>query len=856
MSAVILSLMFLLQVVQLSQAEQNGGAAIIDSTLVIEGDGEVGSGSIWVNLSIEEVEGDDANTTVTAIISDSEGNQLASENEALQLSSGATQQVSLELENIPAGPLVLNISLSGDLASSPDSDHSLWHETAIARLRPLDIGLGSQVQWLIEAIDAGMNDTGNNSIRDGDGVRLTIPVENNGDIDWNGTFRLIVEGPNGLIQDQNQSISTNGDETTYLVFNLSSLSEGEYQINAILIGVDDDDSSDDSTILTFMVEPPPLAKILMAMNSEVQNPDLAEVVSIVVTLNNSGEADWQGTLICVAADSTTQVLQTQTTLDIDQEESWNITTSAQPGNVVCSLSGEQRLAEDSQQSVSYAFEMLSGNLLPAGGQDISLSGGPWHVGDLVEASVLIHNDGERDANASLWLSDAGQWSQGDMIEIPVGSSMELTASHILSTQGNRNLSWKINSADSLVSEELVGIESLNVSASQNLSVEIISTSWDAVGGITVSWMAELGSGQSRVVDISLGLLIQGERDERVTMQLNLDQGRRTMQSNLGKYAGQALVYIDADPIEWVAVDNQLATQSLPSLRPDVKIEIDKVSKPSRPSPGNSATISCTISNDGARSSEGVLALIGSDGQIISEKEIGRMEGTQTIEFTINSWPDDEDNPLTCRWTADSVHSSTHTYLSDMDPLEQEEGGDFASIPVNEIGTGVAIALGIAILIRLGSNWTGDAEARAERREKREAEREERARNREKDEALAKDEKREISCSNCDQGLKVPSSYSGKVACPSCKNQFEVEAISIPKPVTADEEQFDLEEELLDIEDEDEAEVVEEPEEVTVSSNTDILACPECSSKLRVPIEKRPAMARCPACKAEFRALAE
>ena len=52
MSAVILSLMFLLQAVQLSQAEQNGGAAIVDSTLIIEGDGEVGSGSIWVNLSI------------------------------------------------------------------------------------------------------------------------------------------------------------------------------------------------------------------------------------------------------------------------------------------------------------------------------------------------------------------------------------------------------------------------------------------------------------------------------------------------------------------------------------------------------------------------------------------------------------------------------------------------------------------------------------------------------------------------------------------------------------------------------------------------------------------------------------
>ena len=39
----------------------------------------------------------------------------------------------------------------------------------------------------------------------------------------------------------------------------------------------------------------------------------------------------------------------------------------------------------------------------------------------------------------------------------------------------------------------------------------------------------------------------------------------------------------------------------------------------------------------------------------------------------------------------------------------------------------------------------------------------------------------------------------------------------------------------------------------VVSESDILPCPECEVKLRVPMEKRPVRARCPACKTEFMA---
>jgi len=45
----------------------------------------------------------------------------------------------------------------------------------------------------------------------------------------------------------------------------------------------------------------------------------------------------------------------------------------------------------------------------------------------------------------------------------------------------------------------------------------------------------------------------------------------------------------------------------------------------------------------------------------------------------------------------------------------------------------------------------------------------------------------------------------------------------------------------------------EDKELSVSSKDDILSCPKCVSKLRVPLEKRPVKARCPACKTEFMA---
>ena len=77
---------------------------------------------------------------------------------------------------------------------------------------------------------------------------------------------------------------------------------------------------------------------------------------------------------------------------------------------------------------------------------------------------------------------------------------------------------------------------------------------------------------------------------------------------------------------------------------------------------------------------------------------------------------------------------------------------------------------------------------------------------------------------------VPNDHVGGVRCPSCSMEFMVGG-----PSESNEES-----EKLDV----------------VKSSDDILHCPTCDQALRVHIEKRPVMSRCPVCKTQFMAEAE
>ena len=77
---------------------------------------------------------------------------------------------------------------------------------------------------------------------------------------------------------------------------------------------------------------------------------------------------------------------------------------------------------------------------------------------------------------------------------------------------------------------------------------------------------------------------------------------------------------------------------------------------------------------------------------------------------------------------------------------------------------------------------------------------------------------------------VPNDHVGGVRCPSCSMEF----------IVGGPDETHKKSEKLNV----------------VKSSDDILHCPKCDQALRVQIEKRPAMSRCPVCKTQFMAEAE
>ncbi|MGB1233075.1 MAG: hypothetical protein ACPHF0_02760, partial [Poseidonia sp.] len=102
-----------------------------------------------------------------------------------------------------------------------------------------------------------------------------------------------------------------------------------------------------------------------------------------------------------------------------------------------------------------------------------------------------------------------------------------------------------------------------------------------------------------------------------------------------------------------------------------------------------------------------------------------------------------------------------------------------------------------------------------------------------------EEKREVSCPECDRRLRVPVTYAGAVGCPDCSHKFAVEPSAAP-PVNAPAAQVE----------DNEAEVVNEaPEPLPAKIE---IGCPECAQTLRIPRSYEGSV-RCPACTHVFKA---
>ena len=209
-----------------------------------------------------------------------------------------------------------------------------------------------------------------------------------------------------------------------------------------------------------------------------------------------------------------------------------------------------------------------------------------------------------------------------------------------------------------------------------------------------------------------------------------------------------------------------------------------------------------------------------DGTVLSTVDIPALDTSSKDLNSAIKWPDGNNVKIIVTWHVAGQSVSDEVMVTS-EPMDAEVS-EF-TIPWGGILGGLVAGMVIIFAIRM-KNSPEKAPSEKKSKSKKSA---------------VKDEKIEVACPSCDRRLRVPSTYSGGVKCPECEIRFDVEA----KEETPEEESKDEDEKASS-------------DTLWSSSDNDILGCPKCARKLKVPYEKRPAKARCPACETIFEARAE
>ena len=477
------------------------------------------------------------------------------------------------------------------------------------------------------------------------------------------------------------------------------------------------------------------------------------------------------------------------------------------------------------------------NLTAAGSSEIALIGEPAHVGDSLSASILVHNQGQNPEYVSLELTPYNSDTiQGQPILIYPGSSREVSASFTPSSSGSINLDWKVHSSNGGVARELNGSTIIEVLEPQSTQIVVDSLEWDLFDGLNSEISVYLSDGRSRVVEIEVAIIYQTIETNLQNFEFTMDPGRREINLALGNPSAASLI-IRVNSVTWTPAEEiEIQTSLIP---PVLDLEISSEGVSTAPQVGESVKIPFSLINNGNTPTlPGEVRIVrNSDRMILDTISTNSVEPERTFsgEFTIEQWPNSKVVDVEIIWLTsgltESILLEIETY-TDTD-TEAEFPFDLVAAIYGTV-TGLVLVMFILVLYRTVSESVEDTgKSRFNRLRK--------ARGEKKKAAAV--EKREIPCPECDQRLNIPSTHSGAVKCPACTARFMVEAID------SEDEESILEEEIN--QPKTDSSQPKNPQEVIARSMIDLLSCPSCDQSLKVPIERRPVKARCPACRSEF-----
>ena len=489
------------------------------------------------------------------------------------------------------------------------------------------------------------------------------------------------------------------------------------------------------------------------------------------------------------------------------------------------------------ESLTLLVEPNPLNLTAASSSEIALIGEPVHVGDSLTASILVHNQGQNPESVSLLISSDGlEQIQGESISINPGSSREVSATFSPSSPGSMNLDWKVYSSNGGVARELNGSTVIEVLEPQSIQLVVDTLDWNLENGLNSEISLYLSEGRSREVEIEVSILDQTIESTLQSFQITMDPGRRQLNLDFGNPTADSLIF-RARPISWIADEEIEIKTNL--ISPNLELVVSSEGVVAAPVIGESVNIPFTLINNGnTQTLPGEVRVVrNSDWMILDTIPTYSINpgGSFSGEFTIEEWPDSKVVDVHIIWLTSGV---TESLLLEIETYSDNNAE--AELPFDLMAaiygtvTGLVLVMFILVMYRTVSESVEDTgksrfnrirEARGEKKKS------------------AAVQKREIPCPECDQRLHIPNSHSGAVKCPACTSRFIVDPIPSDGVGSIPEEDIS--------ENQSESHMLQLPKQISARSMDDLLSCPSCHQTLKIPINKRPVKARCPACRSEF-----
>lgn len=686
------------------------------------------------------------------------GSVLSNQSVNFNISDSSTQQIEINLTGLDFGYTVINLGLTGDVGT--DSQSHLSHfERTIHRQHPLNISIAPTSSVIFESIDATNAATGNNTISDGDYLQLQIPIINNGDFAWIGSLNITLDDGNILEQGVADQLLVNDFQTLIITYNSTNqFFEGALVVTIELVGELDSYSEDNARLFTIPVQPPPLPIIQVGITFDDENLVAGETLQLEVMIYNNGTVGFTGELKCEFNGES--ISDSSIATAPQSSVSTNISVITKPGVIVCEVIG-QRMDFSSSNLSTTQISVESAMFELAGSSSPSALRGPWHVGDEAEMSLLIRNSGEITGNASLQVESNGVTMQGQSVTLLPGEAGEVTLLMPLSQVGQQTLNWSLYTTDGDTIGDLSGSIYLPVAQRQTLDFTFTEVTWDTEEGIDTAWSIDLSSGVERGVNIKIGYSYLSEETTIFDVDMVLEPGNTAGRINIGTVSAD-FVIIRVQELNWMAESSFSSfTKSVPDERPDYGIEFTGQSNPNRPSVEQQSTVSVTISNSGDISGpNGNLILYDQDGKILDQRTTSSLASGESTLVTFSfPWPAGSEVKLNCKWDyGQESKSIDRQFISTV--IEQDSSK--TSIPWGGILGGFAVAAVLILLIRLKDPTKTKTKSVKPTTPK------------EKNSANVSAIKIEISCPECARQLRIPEGYSGTVKCPDCAKSFEVD----------------------------------------------------------------------------------